>query len=163
MILDPMVRKENRQATLAAAKENMTKAQRVHRQFVSGKPPVSEFRTPAEAIRAASVLLQGLKSAMGATESEDDVRVGLVYVDTSFTMAVVRRYLPDQEKRMVSELTGQPIIVIGLVFVIVDRNRKDKTTKDYISVGGMKPFFVTKQVIGWLQDVITRTNTVDMN
>src|ERR1022692_1220634 len=158
-VLDPQTRKKNRQDALSETKKSMTKAQRVHRQFVAGNPPASEFRTPSEAIRAASVLLQGLKSAMGPTESEDDIRVGIAYVDTSFATATVSRYLSGQEQKLLGQLTGQPIILIGLLFAIVDRERKhnleqDYHAKEYITVAGMRPFFVTKQVIGLLKEII---------
>ena len=137
------------------AREAMTVAQQVAQRFSTGKPPASELRTPHEAMLAANVLLRGLQSAMtdGLREknlplqSDDDVRVGICYVDTSFATLTVTRYVPGQETQKIAELTGQPIIIIGLTFAIVDSERPD------VGIAGSKPFLDTKQVRAWLEQL----------
>ena len=131
----------------------MTLAQRVCQQFSTGKPPASEFRTPSESVHAASLLLKALKSAMGDLQHEDDVRVAIGYVDQFLTTLTMTRVVPGQERKKIEELSGQPIIILGLAFAIVDREREDEKTGEPIGLAGIKPFLFLPQVIGWFEEL----------
>lgn len=152
MVLSAADRKARRAAGMLKAREGMTKVHEIHRQFTTGRPPTSELRTPAEAVRSARFLFAELQAAMAAKGIKDpECAVKVAYVNTDFSMAFTQPFIPGKESELLKLLTEQPVIVIGLIFVMRDKEAKSKSEQ---IVAGMKPFLVTKQTVGWLRDLL---------
>lgn len=134
----------------------MTKAQKVHRNFVAGRPPASELRSAAEAIGLAKVLLREIQAAMIADKlNPADCVVRIAFVTTDLSMAFMRKFVPGEEASLLKDLMEQPVIMLGLLFGIADMEA-DPTGNDVVC--GMKPFLMTKQVIEWLRDLLGATH-----
>jgi ribosomal protein L22 len=153
---DPQTSKQNRQKALQATKDAMTKAKKIQHTFIAGKKPAAELKSPGEAIRAASVLYRGLQDAMTEKGLDpQDVRVAICFCDTGLTLAVMQRFIPgpEGEKAIAESLASQPAIMLGLVFGIVDR---EEDAAGNVVWAGMKEFLSTKQVVGWLDGLVTQ-------
>jgi hypothetical protein len=151
MVLTEAERKERRQAGMAAK----SKAERIGQAFTSGKPPLPELRTPAEAVRAASVLLTGLQGTMADPKfdlSPEDCRVHVCYIDTGFTGVFSHPLVKGKEAELIDYLSGQPVLMLGLLFAIRDRE-KDEGNGEVV---GVRPFLVTPRIEKWLIDLKTR-------
>jgi hypothetical protein len=134
----------------------MTKAQKIHRNFVAGRPPASEVRSAAEAIGLAKVLLREIQAAMIENRlNPADCAVRIAFVTTDLSMAFTRKFVLGEEVSLLKDLTEQPVIMLGLLFGIMDREADPKGDD---VVCGIKPFLVTKQVIEWLQDLLGATH-----
>jgi hypothetical protein len=156
MVLTAEQRRQSRATALAATKKAMTKAHKIHRNFVAGRPPASELRSAAEAIGLAKVLLREIQAAMIEYKlNPADSVVRIAFVTKDLSMAYARNFVPGGEASLLKDLMEQPVIMLGLLFCIVDREA-DPTGDDVVC--GMKPFLVTKQVIGWLQDLLGATH-----
>lgn len=156
MVLTETERKQRRVDGMKRKTEGMTEVEKIQREFTVGRPPVSELRTPAEAVRAASLLFAELQAAMKAHNVADPVcAVKVAYVDTDFSMTSTQVFIPGKESELLKFLTKQPVIMLGLVFVMLDPEA-DESKRHVL---GMKPFLVTRQVVGWLKDLITQQHS----
>ena len=156
MVLTESERKQRRLEGMQRKTADMTTVQKIHREFTAGRPPISELRSPAEAVRAAKQLFAELYATMVARKVRDpECAVKVVYVNTDFTIASSQAYIPSEETQLLKLLTDQPVIMIGLVFVMRDPDAKDEDKK---IVAGMKPFLLTPQVVGWLRDLISQAH-----
>jgi hypothetical protein len=159
MVLTGEERKERRQQSLVKTKAAMTKAEKLHQAFSAGRPPLSEFRTPSEAVRSAVVLLRGIQGTMSDPKfslNPDDCAVHVAYVDPSFTGAFTMPVVIGQEADLIAKLESQPVIMLGLLFALKDRER-DPEGND--AVVGVRPFIVTPRTVQWMTDLRERAET----
>lgn len=156
MVLSESERRQRRLEGMQRKTAEMTTVEKIHREFTVGRPPISELRSPAEAVRAAKQLYAELQATMVARKVRNPLcAVKVVYVNTDFTIASSQVLIPGKEAELMKLLTEQPVIMIGLVFAMQDPDAKDE--KNNI-VAGMKPFLVTPQVVGWLKDLISQVH-----
>jgi hypothetical protein len=148
MVLTETERAERRREALARTRAKMTTAQKIHQQFVAGRVPQSELRSPIGAVQAGVVLLRGLQAKMTeAGLDPKDCAVHLTYVDTNFVSANTHPIELEDVQKLINFLQGQPFIMLGLIFVIAD-HEADKP------IAGIRPFLVTQQVVGWMRDLL---------
>jgi hypothetical protein len=139
-------REEKRQAGVDA----MSNAAKIHAELAGGRPPASELKTASEAITAAGMLHRELQRRIAAHE-ELKGAVVIAYVDAGLTTAYTQPYISGKEADLREFFTTHPVIMLGLQFVIED-------TKAERRLVGVKPFLVTKQVIGWMRDLADRSD-----
>ena len=153
-------RKERRAEALKETKAAMTKAERIHQAFVSGRAPATELRRPSEAVRSALLLLRELQNRMAEPKyaegpyapKPEDCAVHVAYVDTNFTGAFTRPVVPGQEEKLIEYLQGQPVIMLGVLFTLRDREREAKSGVPD-AVVGIKAFITTQRSVDWMTDL----------
>lgn len=148
-------RKARRATALKTTKEAMSKVERIHQAFVSGRAPASELRRPSEAVRSAALLLRELQDRMSSPQyglDPKDCAVHIAYVDTNFIGAYTRPILPgkEEQEKLIEYLQGQPVIMLGVLFTLRDREA-DPTGHD--AVVGLKAFITTQRSVDWLTDL----------
>ena len=151
---------DERKARRKAGVDDMTDVQKIHRDLAGGRPPSSELRTPNEAITAARILYREIEERMTAAlktaPRPGDWTVKIAYVTADFSYLGARTFVPGREAEaaLLAKLTETPVILLGLIFGIVDKAAKD--TRNVRS--GARPFLVTKQTVGWLNEILTRAH-----
>lgn len=137
----------------------MTSVRRIHRAFVNGRPPASEFKTPAAAVTAARSLYSEIERKLTAAgmkpkAGELGVFIGYVPPDLSFLghtplYASGTEASPGNDAALMESLKEK--IVLGLVFGILDPEADDE---ENIFVIGTRPFVSMKQVDEWLSELV---------
>lgn len=93
-----------------------------HRNFVAGSPPASEPQSEAEAIGLAKVLVKEIWAAMVEDKlNSTDCVVRIAFLITDLSMAFTFKFVPGEEASLLKSLIEQPVIMLGLLFGIVDR------------------------------------------
>ncbi len=82
-----------------------------------------------------------------------DCAVHVAFVDSGFTGAYTRPLIPGKEPELIQYLQGQPVIMLGVLFALKDRER-DPSGAD--AVVGIKPFMVTPRSVEWMTDLRER-------
>ena len=144
---------EERKAARAEGMRQMTFVRKLHRALVNGRPPASEFKTPAAAVTAARVLYSDLErkltaEAMKPKPGELGVSIGYVSPDLSFIGHTIL-YSPGNDASLMESLNGN--IMLGLVFGIIDPQADNEEDR---FVMGTRPFISMKQTDGWLSELI---------
>jgi len=130
------------------AAENMSAVQKIHRALRSG-PPSNELRTAAESVTSARVLFREIQNSMlakGLQPEQGDWAVHVAYVSTDLSLTFTQQYVPGSEPDLLKHLTDQPVILIGLIFAMRDKDAQGAL------VVGVKPFLDTKQTSAWLRE-----------
>jgi hypothetical protein len=150
-------RKARREAGRQRELEAMTVAKKVQRDLTTGRPPVSELRTPNAALTAAATLYRKIEMGIenetyGQRPRAGDyfaVSVGYVTPDLS-VLGFTPLYAPGEGEderteraRIEKALTGN--IALGLIFGIADGEE---------ILMGARPFLVTKQTDEWLAGLL---------
>ena len=147
---------EERKARRKAGVDDMTEVRKIHRDLAGGRPPSSELRTPNEAITAARILYREIEERMTKAElapKPGDWTVKIAYVSVDFSMLGTLKFVPGKESELLAQLTKTPVIILGLLFGMLDKAAKDNRNV----VAGQRPFLVTKQIVGWLSELLTRS------
>ena len=149
-------RKARRLAGMQQAKEDTTiagKAQRVYRALTTGRPPVSEMKSPTAAIGAARVLNNELDKRLkveGLDTASVKFGVAIAYVSPDLSViGYTALYAEKSQARIESELRGQ--VPVGLLFGIADAADPAQP-----ALTGARAFLNTKQSEEWLTEL--RTN-----
>jgi hypothetical protein len=148
---------EERKARRKAGVDDMSEARKITRDLMNGRPPSSELRTPTEAITAARVLYRELEERMTAAKLAPklgDWTVKIAYVSADFSILGALTFSPGKESELLAKLTKTPVIVFGLIFGVLDKAAKDARNV----IAGARPFLVTKQTVGWLNELRTRAH-----
>lgn len=148
-------RKARRTAGMERAKSDTTatgKAQRIHRALTTGRPPVSEMKSPTAAIGAARVLHRDLKRKMaeeGLDKTSVKYGVAIAYVSPDLTaLGYTSLWGEDSQSQdaMLRTLAGN--VPVGLLFGIGEAADLERV------LVGARPFLNTKQAEEWLSELV---------
>jgi len=144
---------EERKARRLEGMRQMTFIRKIHRALVNGRPPASEFKTPAAAVAAARALYSDIErklTAEGLKPNPGELGITIAYVppDLSF-LGHTPLYSPGNESALMESLNGN--IVLGLIFGILDPQAENE---DDPFVIGVRPFIDMKQVDEWMNELI---------
>jgi len=145
MVLTVEERKARRLAGMKKAQSELSEIEKIRRMLLNGRPPVSELKTPSEAIAAAKTLHKELEVRLAGRKAVWVVCVvyispDLSYVGTSMPISPSKEGKPGNEPEITRLLTGN--VMIGLVFAMQEKGGEP--------VNGARPFLVTKQTDAWL-------------
>ena len=150
MVLSEKERKERRVAGMQRDAEQLSMAKKVQRTLMSGRPPVSELKTPNGAVNAAKTWHRRIESEIEdvmhgqGPKRADYFGVVIVYVSPDLScLGLSSPYASREESQIERELKDN--LAIGLIFGISDGQEL---------VMGKRPFLVTKQTDEWLQEMV---------
>jgi len=134
----------------------MTTAARVAKNFAGGRP-TNELRTVQESIWMAKAFDRQLRDSMKANGLEpDDSRVLICYLTPDLSMLFTEPFFEGKESEIQAKLASQCCIMVGLIYVIRERDPKmlkERGTDD-LTLMGAKPFLNTKLVNAALDERI---------
>lgn len=135
---------EERKARRIAGMERMTTAQKAHRAATTGRPPVSEMKSPMAAISAARALHKKLESEMRDQTDGDYFAVSIAFVIPDLSaLGFTHLYSDSEHGRIERALDGN--VPIGLVFGIADGAE---------ILMGARPFIAIGQTDAWLKELM---------
>jgi hypothetical protein len=146
-------RARRRMAGMERVKNDTTatgKVHRIHRALTTGRPPVSEMKSPTAAIGAARSLIRSLEREMdkeGLDKTSVKYGVAIAYVSPDLTaLGYTSLWGEDSQDAMLGTLAGN--VPLGLLFGISETADLERV------LVGARPFLNTKQTDEWLSELV---------